>query len=61
MDDYGESADDDIPTGVSALELADSELELANSNANSNADSAKVGVWVRALIHYRPDSLFEQC
>ena len=58
MDDYGESADDDIPTGVSALESADSELESADSNADSNA---KVCLWVRALIHYRPDSMFEQC
>ena len=32
---YGESADDDIPTGVSSLESVD-----------SNADSAKVDVWV---------------
>ena len=37
-DDYGESADVYIPTGLSALELAD-----------SSTDSAKVGVWVRAF------------
>ena len=41
---YGQSADNDIPTGVSALESANSEIESADS-----ADSAKVGVWVWAL------------
>ena len=49
-DDYGESADGYIPTGVSVLESADSELESANSSTDSNADAAKVDVWVWALI-----------
>ena len=43
-DGFGESANDDIPTGGSAVELADSGLE----SADSTADSAKVGIWVRA-------------
>ena len=43
VDDYGESADPYIPTGVKALEPADSELK----SADSSADSAKVSVWVR--------------
>ena len=44
-----QSAEDDLPTGVSALESPDRELESADSNADSNADSAKVGVWVWGL------------
>ena len=32
-----------------ALESADSGLELADYSTDSNTDSAKVGVWVRAL------------
>ena len=43
-DNYGQSADHDIPIGMSALELANSELESAGSSADSNADSAKVGM-----------------
>ena len=31
------------------VELADSGLELTESIPDSNADPAKVGVWVRAL------------
>ena len=30
-------------------ESADLEIETADSSADSNADSAKVGVWVRAF------------
>ena len=37
-----------MPTGVSVLESANSELESADSSANSNADPSKIGVWVRA-------------
>ena len=37
---------DDIPIGVSALDSADSEPESADPSADSNADSAKVNVWV---------------
>ena len=33
----------------SVVELADSWLELAYSSADSNANSAKVGVWVHAF------------
>ena len=33
----------------SKLELADLEEELADSSANSYADPAKIGVWVRAF------------
>ena len=32
-----------------ALELADSELESATSNADPHADPPKISVWVRAL------------
>ena len=46
-DDFWKSADDD--TGESAVESADSGLELAVSTTDSTANSAKVGVWVRAL------------
>ena len=49
VDDYEESADSYIPTGVSVLESADSELESANSSAESNANASNVGVWVRAF------------
>ena len=35
-----------IPTCGSVLETADSELELADSSTDSNADPSKVGVWV---------------
>ena len=45
MDDY-------IPTGRSALELVDSELESADYSVNSSADPAKVGVWVLAFIPF---------
>ena len=38
-----------LPTGGSALELADSDLESEDSSADSSADSPKIGVWVRAL------------
>ena len=37
---------------MSALESANSELE----SADSNADSAKVGVWVRAFTHHKEAS-----
>ena len=39
---------------MSALELADLELELADSKADSSIDSSTIGVWVWALNH--PDS-----
>ena len=45
-DHYGESADGYIPTGGSVLLSADSELESVDSSADSNADAAKVRVWV---------------
>ena len=35
--------------GESALESADSALLSTNSNADSSADSSKIGVWVRAF------------
>ena len=50
--DYGESAEDCIPTGGSAIESADWEIETADSTVDSTADSPKVGVWVRALNVY---------
>ena len=34
---------------MSALELADLELELADSKADSSIDSSTIGVWVWAL------------
>ena len=37
-----DSADNYIPEGGSALELADSELEMANFSADSNADTPKI-------------------
>ena len=37
-----DSADNYIPAGGSALELADSELEMANSSADSNAYPPKI-------------------
>ena len=43
-DNYGEMADYYIPTGALALEPADSELESANSSADSNADPPKIGM-----------------
>ena len=39
-----DSADNYIPEGGSALELADSVLEMANSSAYSNADPPKICV-----------------
>ena len=41
---YGESTDDNIPTGGTVLESADSELELADLYTDSNADPPKIGV-----------------
>ena len=38
-----------IPTGVSVLQSADSELKLADSSVDSNAAKAKVGMWVWAF------------
>ena len=37
---------------MTALESADSELKSADHNAYSNADSAKVGVWIWAFRHW---------
>ena len=45
MFDKEELANDYIPTGGSAIEMADWEIE----SADSNADSPKVGAWVRAF------------
>ena len=50
-DNYGESANNYIPTDASALEFANWELELADFSADSNADPAKVGVWVWAFSY----------
>ena len=41
-----DSVDEYIPAGRSALELADSGLEMANSSADSNTDTPKICVWV---------------
>ena len=48
-DDYGESDNNHIPTGGSALESADSELESPNYSTGSNADSLEIDVWGWAL------------
>ena len=45
MFDKEELANDYIPTGGSAIEMADWEIE----SANSTADSPKVGAWVRVF------------
>ena len=45
---YRQSAEDDIPTG----ESADSEVRSTDSSTDSNAYSAKVGVWVRAFRYW---------
>ena len=44
-DDYEQLAYDCISTGASELELANSELELADSCADSSSDPVKVSVW----------------
>ena len=44
-----DSADNYISAGGSALELADSELEMAKSSADSNTDPPKMCVWVWAI------------
>ena len=47
---FGESADDyNLHTHSQVHLKNDSELKSAVSSANSNADAAKVGVWVWAL------------
>ena len=50
-DDYGELADNYLPTctGRSALKSADSELESVDSIADSIANPPKIGGWVRAF------------
>ena len=51
---YGELADDYILIGGLAIISIDSELESADSSADSNADPPKIGVWVRAFnVLYR--------
>ena len=49
---FGESANDYIPRGESAIETADSVRESADSAVES-ADPPKIGVWVRALEAFR--------
>ena len=49
MFDKEELANDYIPRGGSAIEMADWEIESADSISDSTADSPKVGVWIRAL------------
>ena len=43
------SANAYIPAGASVLESDDSELESADSSANSKSDPPKIGVWIQAL------------
>ena len=47
-DDYGKLTNDYIPTGQSAIEYPDSELE----SADSIADPLKIGVWVWAISFF---------
>ena len=46
---YGESVKNNIPTDGLLLTSVDSELESADSSADSNADPPKIGVWVQAI------------
>ena len=46
---YGESAKEYIPTGASVLESPKSEIESADSSADSNANPTRIGVFVGAF------------
>ena len=46
-----ETAESALKSAESALEPAETELESADSSTDSNADSAKVDVWVWAFNH----------
>ena len=50
VDNYGQSADDYIPTCASALESANSQIESVDFKIDSNAGAANVGVWVWPLM-----------
>ena len=51
--DYEQLNDDYMSTGVLVLESADSELESADSSANSNADPTRFSMWVHAFLSRR--------
>ena len=42
-------ANDYIPRGASMLELANSELELADSSTGSNNNAIRISMWVQVL------------